>query len=183
VEARQGISEPLISPYTAGDVAEILASHGWLATPLQAGDAAVDEWLARAAQLLGPHAADRDALFSLLQLIFCYNATEIARRPDTHAVLVREGARAVLRALAHQVLSGGAVDSDRYKEIITSLKAAVPHRGRSLFFPIRLALAGRPGDGELDRVILLLDSASLLPFAAPVKSTRTRILEFCSALD
>ena len=45
------------------------------------------------------------------------------------------------------------------------------------------ALAGRAGDGELDRVILLLDGAAKLPFAVPVKGTRQRMLEFCAALD
>src|SRR5713226_7006179 len=38
-------------------------------------------------------------------------------------------------------------------------------------------------EGGLDRVILLLDEAAALPFAVPVKSVRTRILEFCAALD
>jgi hypothetical protein len=46
-----------------------------------------------------------------------------------------------------------------------------------------LALAGKIGEGELDRVILLLDSAVRLDFAVPVKGTRQRILEFCAALD
>ena len=48
---------------------------------------------------------------------------------------------------------------------------------------VRTALAGRAGEGELDRVILLLDEAARLSFAVPVKSARERILEFCSALD
>jgi len=52
-----------------------------------------------------------------------------------------------------------------------------------LFHPIRLALTGRSGEGALDRVILLLDSAAVLAFAVPVKSARTRVLEFCSHLD
>jgi hypothetical protein len=56
-------------------------------------------------------------------------------------------------------------------------------RGRELFHPIRLALAGRAGEGELDRVILLLDEAAGLPFAVKVKSVRVRIVEFCAALD
>jgi len=56
-------------------------------------------------------------------------------------------------------------------------------RGRALFHPIRLALAGRAGEGELDRVILLLDEAASLSFAVPVKTARERILEFCSSLD
>ena len=66
---------------------------------------------------------------------------------------------------------------------MTALKAALPYRGRALFHPIRLALAGRAGEGEFDRVILLLDAAAKLPFAAPVKGTRQRMLEFCAALD
>jgi len=52
-----------------------------------------------------------------------------------------------------------------------------------LFHPIRLALAGRAGEGELDRVILLLDEAANASFAVRVKPARERILEFCAALD
>jgi hypothetical protein len=50
-----------------------------------------------------------------------------------------------------------------------------------VFQPLRLALAGRAGEGELDRVILLLDDAAGAGFA--VKTARERIIEFCSALD
>jgi hypothetical protein len=52
-----------------------------------------------------------------------------------------------------------------------------------LLHPIRIALAGRAGEGELDRVILLLDPAAQLSFVVPVKGTRQRMLEFCAALD
>jgi hypothetical protein len=52
-----------------------------------------------------------------------------------------------------------------------------------MFHPIRLALTGRAGEGDLDRVILLLDAAAKLDFAAPAKGARERMLEFCAALD
>ena len=81
------------------------------------------------------------------------------------------------------VLESGTVDSERFKELIEALKARVRWRSRDLFHPIRLALAGRTGEGELDRVILLCDSAARLPFAVPVKSVRQRLLAFCAALD
>jgi len=42
--------------------------------------------------------------------------------------------------------------------------------GASCFIPMRLALAGRAGKENLNRVILLLDEAAALSFAAPVKS-------------
>jgi hypothetical protein len=81
------------------------------------------------------------------------------------------------------LLDGGALDSERFKEIINIMKEGSDLRSRDLFHPIRLALAGKAGDGELDRVILLIDEAAALPFAVPVKPARARILEFCSALD
>ena len=80
-------------------------------------------------------------------------------------------------------LDGAPLTSERFMEIVTALKNGMELRGRELFHPIRLALAGRAGEGELDRVILLLDEAAGLSFAVSVKSARERILEFCSASD
>lgn len=89
----------------------------------------------------------------------------------------------MIRELANRVLDGDDIDSDRFKEIIDAIKTVLPQRSRELFHPVRLALAGRAGEGELDRVILLIDSAAKLPFAVEVKRTRQRMLEFCAALD
>jgi len=172
------------NPYTEADVAAILRARGWLgASPEIDADPALQLWLARAAELLGPHAAERSALAELLVLIFSYDAAAVLRDAANQAVLAREGARDVIRELANRILDGGDVDSERFKEIIDGMKAAVPYRSRAMFHPIRVALAGRAGEGELDRVILLLDGAARLPFAVPVKGTRQRMLEFCAALD
>lgn len=173
---------PLVTnQFSTADVAAVvLREHGWLHDNPSPQCAA---WLANAAALLGLHAADRVALTDLLHLIFHYDARAILESPESHAVISRQGAREVLRLLAHLILEGPAVDSDRYKAIITSLKDSLSFRGRELFYPIRLALAGRVGEGDLDRVILLLDAAAALPFSVRVKGTRQRILEFCSALD
>ena len=92
-------------------------------------------------------------------------------------------ARDVIRELALFLLDPALFTSDRFKEVVSLLKEKLDIRGRDLFHPVRLALAGRAGEGELDRVILLVDEAAILPFALPVKSIRTRILEFCSLLD
>jgi hypothetical protein len=167
-----------VNLFAAADVSEILRERGWLGT---ADSAEGFAWCERAAALLGPHAASRDELTELLALVFHYDAREILQRVESHLVLAREGARLVIRHLALLVLQGGEVDSDRFKEIITALKERISFSGRGLFHPIRLALAGRPGEGELDRVILLLDSAVRAGF--PVKGTRQRMLEFCAALD
>jgi hypothetical protein len=98
-------------------------------------------------------------------------------------VLSRYAARDVVRQLALLLLEGPGLDSNRFKEIITALKDGLDLRGRELFHPIRLALTGRAGEGELDRVILLLDEAAKAGFAVRVKTARERILEFCAGLD
>jgi hypothetical protein len=169
-----------VNLFTAADISGILRERGWLGA---ADSAETTIWCERAASLLGPHAANRDELAELLALVFHYDAQELLQRAETHLVLAREGARLVIRHLALLVLEGGEVDSERFKEIITALKARVLFSGRGLFHPVRLALAGRAGEGELDRVILLLDSAACAGFAVPVKGTRQRMLEFCAALD
>lgn len=175
---------PAAASFTAADVGEILRERGWLTAGYNAEtDGALQAWLARAAELLGPHAADRAVLADLLGLVFGYDAAALLQQPASQAVLAREGSREVIRELANRVLDGGDVDSDRFKEIIDGMKLAVPYRSRVLFHPVRLALTGRAGEGELDRVILLLDSAAKLQFVVAVKGARQRMLEFCAALD
>jgi hypothetical protein len=169
----------LPNSFTAADVAAILREQGWLRR--ETNDAA--GWMTQAAALLGPQAADREALASLLSLVFVYDARALLATRECQEVLARIGAREVLRALATEILSGGPVDSNRLKEIVSALKATLPYRTREIFLPLRASLAGRAGEGELDRVILLLDRAAQIDSLAPVKSSRERILEFCSALD
>ena len=166
--------------FTAGEVLAILREHGWLGA-----EPSLEQygWCERAASMLGGHATDRDGLGDLLRLVFHYDAREVISRVESHVVLSRYAARDVLRQVALLLLDGAPLTSERFKEIVTALKDGMELRGRELFHPIRLALAGRAGEGELDRVILLLDEAAVLSFAAPVKSARVRILEFCSALD
>jgi glutamyl/glutaminyl-tRNA synthetase len=168
------------NPFAASDVVGILRERGWLAAEASPEQHA---WCERAASMLGGHATDRAALADLLGLVFQYDATEIISRVESHVVLSRYAARDVLRQVALLLLEGAALTSERFKEIVTAMKDGMELRGRELFHPIRLALAGRAGEGELDRVILLLDEAAAVSFAVPVKSARVRILEFCSALD
>jgi hypothetical protein len=166
------------NPFTADDVLVILRERGWLVAEPSVEQKA---WCQRAALMLGGHVADRTGLGELLGLVFQYDAREILSRVESHVVMSRYAARSVLRQVALLLLDGSALTSDRFKEIVTALKEGMELRGRELFHPIRLALAGRAGEGELDRVILLLDEAASLPFALTVKIARERILEFCSA--
>jgi hypothetical protein len=181
-------SVPLANAFSARDVEEILRERGWL-TPWLRESATephivqLAAWIEHAAALLGPHASDRNAFADLLSLVFQYDAAASLATPEAQDVMARAGSREVIRELANLVLDGAAMDSEQFKAIVEALKSATRYRSRELFHPIRLALAGRAGEGELDRVILLLDSAAAVPFVAPVKGTRQRMLEFCAALE
>jgi glutamyl-tRNA synthetase/nondiscriminating glutamyl-tRNA synthetase len=137
------------NPFTADDVIAILRERGWLA-----GESSTEQrsWCERAASMLGGHAADRAGLTELLGLVFHYDAREIISKVESHVVLSRYAARGVIRQVALLLLDGAVLTSERFKEIVTALKDGMELRGRELFHPIRLALAGRAGEGELDRV-------------------------------
>ena len=169
-----------VNPFTADDVLAILRERGWLKAEASAEHVAFAE---RAASLLGHFALDRTGLGDLLQLVFTYEAARSLETSEAHAVLTRYAARDVIRELALFLLDPAPFTSDRFKEAVALLKERLELRGRDLFHPIRLALAGRAGEGELDRVIVLVDEAAPLPFAVPMKSVRARMLEFCSLLD
>jgi glutamyl/glutaminyl-tRNA synthetase len=162
------------------DVVNVLREHGWLAGEASAAQLA---WCERAAALLGPQLKERHGLGDLLELVFHYDAQEILAKVESHAVLARYAARDVLRHLALLLLDGAMLSTERFKEVINTLKEEVGLSSRELFHPLRLALTGRAGEGELDRVILLLDEASTLSFNVHVKTARERVLEFCAALD
>lgn len=168
------------NPFAARDVIEILQEHCWLSGNPSAPQLA---WCERAATLLGPQVSDRASLADLLHLVFHFDAQEILAKVESHSALSRTAARDVVRHLALLLLDGAPLTPERFSEIVTSLKDGTGIRSRELFHPLRLALTGRVGEGELDRVILLLDAAAPLGLAAPVKSARERIVEFCAALD
>jgi hypothetical protein len=168
------------SVFTARDIAEILREQGWL---LGDPSPAQFPWCERAAALLGPQVSDRRALADLLRIVFHFDAGEILAKVESHTALSRCAARDVLRHLALLLLEGAPLTTERFKEIITALKDRVGLSSREIFHPIRLALAGRAGEGELDRVILLIDEAAAAAFVTPVKSARERIVEFCASMD
>jgi len=158
----------------------ILREKGWLSGELSEKQSI---WCSRAAALLGPQVSDRAALADLLGLVFHYDARDILQTTEAHVVMSRHAARDTLRQLALLLLDGMGLTTDRFREVVMQLKGEMDLRGRELFHPLRLALAGRSGEGGLDRVILLLDEAAATGFAVRVKTARERILEFCTAFE
>ncbi|MBV8514728.1 MAG: hypothetical protein JO260_05475, partial [Acidobacteria bacterium] len=132
-----------VNPFGAADVVEVLASRGWEPAQDRGDDEARRAWCDRAAFLLGPQVPDRDGLADLLGLIFEYDASRALNDVEAHNVMARYAARDVVRLLARLVLDGGACTPERFSEVVTTLKTELHIRGRELFHPLRLALAGR----------------------------------------
>jgi len=173
-------ASPAENKFSAADVVRILHEQNWHTSELTAEQSV---WCKHAATLLSPQCADRAALENLLRLVFHYDAQEILSHTDSHAALSRHAARDALRQLASLLLDPVPLDSDRLREIVDIMKTNLDIRGRELFQTLRLSLAGRPGEGDLDRVILLLDEGNAANFDTPVKSARIRIIEFCATID
>jgi hypothetical protein len=179
-EVAPDVSEIAVNLFSAADVEGILHERGWLSASPSPAQAA---WCERAAAMLGPHASSRASLADLLSLVFHYDAAGLMTQAETHITMSRYAARDALRCLAWLVLEKAPFDSERFKEVVTALKESLNIRSRELFHPLRLALAGRVGEGHLDRVILLIDAAAAAEFAGHVKTVRERALEFCAAFD
>ena len=171
---------PAENKFSSSDVAAILREQNWHASELTPEQST---WCEHAATLLGPQCVGRGALENLLSLVFHYDAQEILSHIDSHAALSRYAARDALRQLALLLLDPVPLNSDRLREIVEIMKTNLDIRGRELFQTLRLSLTGRLGEGDLDRVILLLDEAFAANFNTPAKSARARIIEFCSAID
>jgi len=177
---QESSSAPLENRFSVSDVVDILRDRHWLTTEPTPEQSA---WCERAAALLGPQSPGYTGLEGLLSLIFRYDAQEILSTMDAHIVMSRYAARDVLRTLANLLLDPAVLTTEHFREIVEALKMQLDIRGRELFHPLRLALAGRSGQGELDCVVLLLDAAAAAGFSVPVKTARARIIEFCSAFD
>jgi len=173
-------SVPVDNKFSSSEVVEILSANGWHNGALSREQSA---WCERAAALLGPQSADRGALAELLALIFHYDAHEILAQVDSQVVMSRYAARDALRQLASLLLEPFPLTTDRFREVVDTMKSNPDIRGRELFQTLRLSIAGRSGEGDLDRVVLLLDEAAAANFAKTVKTARQRIIEFCSTLD
>src|SRR5271165_3001071 len=107
------------NPFTSDDILAVLREQQWLAAEPSREQVVFCE---HAAALLGHFAEDRVGLEHLLRLVFTYDAVEILRSTEAHAVLARYAARDVVRHLALLLLDGGPFTSDRFKDVVTHLK-------------------------------------------------------------
>src|ERR1700730_14781019 len=147
------VREPA-NKFTAGDVAGVLRQRGWISSSELSTEQSA--WCERAALLLGPQAAGREALAGLLRLVFEYDAERAMASVEAHVVMTRYAGRDVIRLLARLVLGSGPCTPERFREVVTALKEGLDLGGREVLQPLRLALVGRAGGGGLAWGILVV---------------------------
>ena len=88
----------------------------------------------------------------------------------------------MVEAFSEMALENGELSQNRLREVLEQVKQVTHPKGQNLFHPIRVALTGTPSGPQLDRLIPLIEAGSQLELPRPIKSCRSRLLEFHQAL-
>ena len=143
--------------------------------------AEVLRWLQGVLDLLVPSVDELAQLPAHAAVIFDYDAAASLRLPEIQEVLAQDGARPVIEALAEVIHESEEVSPERFPAVLEQVKKATRQKGKSLFHPVRVALTGQASGPQLDKLIPLVETGSRLELPRPIKSCRSRLLEFRKA--
>jgi nondiscriminating glutamyl-tRNA synthetase len=120
-----------------------------------------------------------------LALLFDYDADAALRNPQVGDEMRGEPARAVVTALAEELVAAPRLDRERFRGVADQVKARTGLKGKPLFHPIRLALTGRAEGPELDLAVPAIDRGADLPRDTglpKIPGNRERAAAFVDAL-
>jgi glutamyl-tRNA synthetase/nondiscriminating glutamyl-tRNA synthetase len=144
-----------------------------------APDAVTRHWFQKVADLLAPSVDRLEQLPERAALIFNYDAAAALASPDNAEVLAWEKTRIVFEAFARHVAAEKApLTAERFKALVSEVKAETGAKGKELFHPIRLMITGSHSGPEFDRLIPILEETSQLNLLRHVKSVKERVEEF-----
>lgn len=114
------------------------------------------------------------------RLVFDYHPEHYLTVPQSREAMEREGSREVLRAFGQRLLEDSWLTVERFQAILDEVRRETHRTGRELHQPIRVALTGLPFGPKLEDLIPILEQGHELDLPVEVKSSRQRLLEFCS---
>jgi glutamyl-tRNA synthetase/nondiscriminating glutamyl-tRNA synthetase len=136
-------------------------------------------WFSKVIALLAPSVDRLEQLPERAGLIFRYDPAEAINSPDNVAVLEAPKSKDVLAAFAEQVESNSApMTAERFKAIMSEVKAKTGAKGKDLFHPVRVALTGSHSGPEFDKLIPILEEGSRLEMPRHIMSVRDRLRAF-----
>ncbi|MBI3895242.1 MAG: glutamate--tRNA ligase [Acidobacteria bacterium] len=139
-------------------------------------------WWREVLDLLLPSVGELSQLPAQAAVLFEYDAGASLQIPANNEVISDAAARQVVEAFAEKTLENSELSADRLREVLEQVKLATQQKGKNLFHPIRIALTGTASGPQLDRLIPLVEAGSRLELPKPIKSCRSRLMEFHKAL-
>ena len=146
----------------------------------------VADWFAKITQLLAPSVDRLDQLPERASSIFNYDARSAVAAPDNAETLAWPNTDAVLTRFLGKILEDESAQEnkltpDRFKTIVSEVKAETGAKGKELFHPIRIVITGSHSGPEFDKLIPILEEGSRLPLPRHVLSVKERAEEFGKA--
>jgi glutamyl-tRNA synthetase/nondiscriminating glutamyl-tRNA synthetase len=139
-------------------------------------------WFGKIVALLAPSVNKLDELTERAGLIFRVDAAAALNSADNAEVLGAPKASEVLAAFAAQVESDPSpMTPERFKAIMSEVKAKTETKGKDLFHPVRIVFAGSHSGPEFDKLIPILEEGSKLPLPVHVMNTHERVAAFKAA--
>ncbi|HEY1731909.1 MAG TPA: glutamate--tRNA ligase [Terriglobales bacterium] len=136
-------------------------------------------WFAKVVALLAPSVDKLEQLPERAALIFYYDPAAAVSSPDNAEVLAAPTTTDVLAAFLQQAQTGSSpMTPERFKAIMTEVKAKSGAKGKDLFHPVRVVLTGSHSGPEFDKLIPILEEGSKLKLPQHVMSVGERLTAF-----
>jgi nondiscriminating glutamyl-tRNA synthetase len=140
-------------------------------------------WLAKIIMLLAPSVNRLEELPERAAFIFRFDPAAAVAHPENAEVLRWQHTDAVLSRFTAKILEDESacerrLAPERFKAIISEVKAETGAKGKELFHPLRIMLTGTHSGPEFDKLIPLIEEGSRLQLSPHVLSVRERVVEF-----
>lgn len=137
-------------------------------------DPEVRDWLVELCQVFCNYVDKTSDFVDASRLVFRFEPEKELKDPDVRAVLDSPGATSVIAAFAKAVERLQELNPEAYREAVLEAKTQTGQKGKNLFHPIRVALTGRSGGPELDKLIPLFERGNKLSLPVPIASAAQR---------
>jgi glutamyl-tRNA synthetase/nondiscriminating glutamyl-tRNA synthetase len=145
-------------------------------------DAAITAWLAQAIDLVKTHVDHLDQLPCEMGIIMGFETDPPEIAPEVRATLATPEGRAVADEFARLVNETDVLTAEAYREMVGKVKAATKQKGKNLYHPIRAALTGRDSGPDLEALIAIYETGSLLNLPRKVMSCKERLKAILSSI-
>jgi glutamyl-tRNA synthetase len=145
-------------------------------------DAAINEWLGQAIDLVKTHVDHLDQLPGEMGIIYGFETDPPQIPSEVRATLSTPEGRSVAGEFARLVQEKDVLTAEAYREMVGQVKTATKQKGKNLYHPIRVALTGRDSGPDLEKLIPVYETGSRFDLPRKVMSCKERLQAILGAL-